>query len=94
MKVFTELSGDQSTDLNAGNGPSLDLDPPAELLSQREREVLQLVAQGLSNNEIAAKLYLAVDTVKGHNRRIFAKLQVGRRTEAVRRGRELGLLEP
>ena len=94
LKVFTELSGDQSTDLTAGSVPSLDLDPPAELLSQREREVLQLVAQGLSNNEIAAQLYLAVDTVKGHNRRIFVKLQVGRRTEAVRRGRELGLLEP
>lgn len=63
-----------------------------EPLSQRELEVLQLIAQGLSNDEIGKQLYLALDTVKGHNRRIFDKLQVQRRTEAVARARELGLL--
>ena len=63
-----------------------------EPLSVRELEILQLVAQGLSNQEISARLYLALDTVKGHNRRIFDKLQVQRRTEAVARARELGLL--
>jgi LuxR family maltose regulon positive regulatory protein len=63
-----------------------------EPLSQRELEVLQLIAHGLSNNEIGERLFLALDTVKGHNRRIFAKLQVQRRTEAVARARELGLL--
>jgi ATP/maltotriose-dependent transcriptional regulator MalT len=61
-------------------------------LSQRELEVLQLIAQGLSNDEIGKRLFLALDTVKGHNRRIFDKLQVQRRTEAVARARELGLL--
>jgi LuxR family maltose regulon positive regulatory protein len=61
-------------------------------LSQRELEVLQLIAQGLSNQEISERLFLALDTVKGHNRRIFDKLQVQRRTEAVARARELGLL--
>ncbi len=70
--------------------------PPAqpliEPLSEREIEVLQLVAEGLSNHEIGEQLYLALNTVKGHNRRIFAKLQVQRRTEAVARARELGLL--
>jgi len=68
--------------------------PPslAESLSQRELEVLQLIAQGLPNHEIGKRLFLALDTVKGHNRRIFNKLQVQRRTEAIARARELGLL--
>jgi LuxR family maltose regulon positive regulatory protein len=70
--------------------------PPAqpliEPLSQRELEVLQLMAQGLSNREIGEQLFLALSTVKGHNRNIFDKLQVQRRTEAVARARELGLL--
>jgi LuxR family maltose regulon positive regulatory protein len=64
----------------------------AEPLSERELEVLQLIAQGLSNREIGERLFLALDTVKGHNRRIFDKLQVQRRTEAVARARELGLI--
>jgi LuxR family transcriptional regulator, maltose regulon positive regulatory protein len=63
-----------------------------EPLSRREEEVLQLIAKGLSNQEIAGQLVLAVETVKGHNKRIFGKLQVQRRTEAVARARELGLL--
>lgn len=66
--------------------------PLIEPLSQRELEVLQLIAQGLSNQEIGARLFMALDTVKGHNRRIFDKLQVKRRTEAVARARALGLL--
>ena len=66
--------------------------PLIEPLSQRELEVLQLIAQGLSNDEISKRLFLALDTVKGHNRKIFDKLQVQRRTEAVARARELGLL--
>ena len=70
--------------------------PPAqpliEPLSQRELEILQLIAQGLSNREIGERLFLALDTVKGHNRKIFDKLQVQSRTEAIARARELGLL--
>ncbi len=66
--------------------------PLIEPLSQRELEVLRLIAQGLSNDEIGKQLFLALDTVKGHNRRIYDKLQVQRRTEAVARARELGLL--
>jgi LuxR family maltose regulon positive regulatory protein len=61
-------------------------------LSQRELEVLRLIAQGLSNREISQRLFLALITVKGHNRNIFRKLQVRRRTEAIARARELGLL--
>jgi LuxR family maltose regulon positive regulatory protein len=61
-------------------------------LSPRELEVLRLIAQGLSNQEIADRLFLALSTVKGYTRTIFDKLQVQRRTEAVVRARELGLL--
>jgi LuxR family maltose regulon positive regulatory protein len=68
------------------------LQPLVEPLSPRELEILKLIAQGLSNREISERLFLALDTVKGHNRRIFDKLQVQRRTEAIARARELGLL--
>jgi len=61
-------------------------------LSQRELEILKLIAQGLSNREIGERLFLALDTIKGHNRKIFDKLQVQSRTEAIARARELGLL--
>jgi LuxR family maltose regulon positive regulatory protein len=61
-------------------------------LSDRELEVLQLIAQGLTNREISERLFLAVDTVKGHNRNVFSKLGVHNRTEAVARAREIGLL--
>jgi LuxR family transcriptional regulator, maltose regulon positive regulatory protein len=63
-----------------------------EPLSERELEILQLVARGFSNREIGERLFLAVSTVKGHNRNIFGKLQVQSRTEAIARARELGLL--
>ncbi|WP_025027934.1 LuxR C-terminal-related transcriptional regulator [Caldalkalibacillus mannanilyticus] len=66
--------------------------PFIEPLSERELEVLQLIAQGLSNREIGERLFLALSTVKGHIRNIFDKLQVQRRTEAVARAREWGLL--
>ncbi len=66
--------------------------PLIEPLSQRELEVLRLIAQGHSNQEICERLFLALDTVKGHNRRIFEKLQVQRRTEAIVRAHELGLI--
>jgi LuxR family maltose regulon positive regulatory protein len=72
--------------------PAPPAQPPIEPLSQRELKVLQLMAQGLSNREISERLFLALSTVKGHNRNIFDKLQVQRRTEAVARARELGLL--
>jgi LuxR family maltose regulon positive regulatory protein len=64
---------------------------PIDPLSPRELEVLRLISEGLSNHEIGERLFLALDTVKGHNRKIFGKLQVQRRTEAVARARELGL---
>lgn len=61
-------------------------------LSARELEVLRLVAEGLSNQEIAEKLYLSSGTVKVHLKHIFGKLDVGSRTQAAARARELNLL--
>ncbi|WP_308443017.1 LuxR C-terminal-related transcriptional regulator [Xylanibacillus composti] len=66
--------------------------PLIEPLSPRELEVLRLIAQGCSNREIGERLFLALSTVKGYNRNIFDKLQVSRRTEAVARAREWGVL--
>jgi LuxR family transcriptional regulator, maltose regulon positive regulatory protein len=63
-----------------------------EPLTDRELEILHLIAEGCSNTEISQRLYLALSTVKGHNLRIFNKLQVQTRTEAVARARELGLI--
>jgi LuxR family maltose regulon positive regulatory protein len=63
-----------------------------EALSERELEVLQLIAEGLTNQEIATRLYLSLNTVKVHTRNIYGKLGVNNRTQAVARGRALGIL--
>ncbi len=89
--LYLKLRSQKSEDKSSSCHPS-SLQPLVEPLSQRELEVLQLIAQGLSNDEIGKQLFLALDTVKGHNRKIFEKLRVQRRTEAVARARELGLL--
>lgn len=65
---------------------------PAEPLTERELQVLRLVAAGLSNQEIAGKLVIALGTVKTHINNIFGKLGVATRTQAVARAQELGLL--
>jgi LuxR family transcriptional regulator, maltose regulon positive regulatory protein len=85
------------TEMTAGSMPEAEAAAPLaqaliEPLSRRELEVLRLVSEGLSNQEIGERLFLALDTIKGHNRRIFEKLGVKRRTEALARARELGLL--
>ena len=61
-------------------------------ISKREYEVLELIAQGLSNQEIAEKLFVSLNTVKTHSSNLFMKLDVRRRTQAVQRAKELGLL--
>ena len=63
-----------------------------EPLSERELEVLHLIANGLTNQAIAETLVVALGTVKAHTASIYAKLDVHNRTQAVARARELGLL--
>jgi len=80
------ISGERGrTTLNAETLP--------EPLSQRELEVLALIHAGHANKEIAAKMDVAPATVKAHIRNLYGKLGVGRRTEALARARELGLLQ-
>ncbi len=61
-------------------------------ISKREHEVLELMARGLSNQEIAEKMFVSVNTVKTHLSNLFLKLEVNRRTQAVQKGKELRLI--
>ena len=68
------------------------LDPEQESLTQREKEILSLVAQGLSNREIADELCVSRYTVESHIKHIYRKLSVSKRTKAVSTARHLGIL--
>jgi LuxR family maltose regulon positive regulatory protein len=72
--------------------PSLSSDYLLDPLSERELEVLGLIAAGLSNREIAEHLFITVGTVKRHAHNLYGKLRVSNRTQAVARAREIGLL--
>lgn len=61
-------------------------------ITARELEILQLIAYGMSNREIAERLFVSENTVKTHSSRLFDKLSAKRRTQAVQIGKELGLL--
>ena len=61
-------------------------------LSKRELEILNLIAQGHSNEEIAAKIFVSVSTVKTHNQNLFEKLDVKRRIQAVEKAKRLSLI--
>jgi LuxR family maltose regulon positive regulatory protein len=82
----------------AAKGPARVLSPLdepvvlAEPLSDREREVLALIAKGLSNRDIAERLYISLSTVKSHTASIYGKLGVHSRTEAVARANAWGIL--
>ena len=62
-------------------------------ISEREMDVLVLMADGLSNQEIADKLFISIHTVKTHSSNLFSKLFVKRRTQAIQKAKELGLIE-
>ena len=78
--------------LLASKAGTLEIQTLIDPLSERELEVLRLIATGCSNKEIAQELFVAIGTVKRHTANIFQKLDVRNRTEAVRRARELQLL--
>ena len=61
-------------------------------ISKRELEVLQLIAEGLSNKEIAEKLFVSLNTVKTHSSKVFEKLDVKRRTQAVEKAKKSGII--
>lgn len=70
---------------NVGNVEAVGLTP-------RELQILELIASGLSNKEIAEQIFVSENTVKTHSRRVFEKLKARRRTQAVQVGKELGIL--
>jgi len=61
-------------------------------LSAREREVLQLIADGLSNQQIAERLFVSLNTIKTHTSNLFLKMEVERRTQAIEMAKRLGLI--
>jgi len=61
-------------------------------ISKRELEVLELIAQGLSNNEIAERLFVSLNTIKTHSSKLFEKLEVNRRAQAVEAAKRLGII--
>ena len=82
--------GDEGTGGHAAASPRAQ--PLVEPLSERELEVLQLLAEGLTNPEIGRRLFISLPTVKSHTRNIYGKLGVHSRKEAVARARTLGIL--
>ncbi|MCM3876468.1 MAG: response regulator transcription factor, partial [Thermoanaerobaculia bacterium] len=71
----------------------LDTEKLRELgITPREHEILGLIAEGLSNREIGEKLFVSENTVKTHSARLFEKMGVNRRTQAVQEARRLGLI--
>jgi LuxR family maltose regulon positive regulatory protein len=89
LAAFPILEPAQNTDTKSGQSPS----EWVEQLSERELEVLRLIAAGLSRQEIAEKLILSMNTVKTHVRNIYSKLGVNNQMQAVGKARGLGLLE-
>ncbi len=86
--------GSQLISRNPGTPPTLSTAPTTVdmSLSQREREILCLMADGHSNQEIADQLFISIHTVKTHSSNLYSKLDVKRRTQAISKARHLGLI--
>ncbi|MTI83415.1 MAG: hypothetical protein FH756_05790 [Firmicutes bacterium] len=74
------------------NSGEQDSQRPIKVLTERETEALRLLAEGLNNSEIARKMVVSVNTVKSHTANIYSKLMVKNRAQAIKRGRELGII--
>ncbi|MFN2494132.1 MAG: response regulator transcription factor [Pyrinomonadaceae bacterium] len=85
--VFKEVAGPATVPFTLNEGTLRELG-----VTPRELEILQLIANGLSNREIGEKLFVSENTVKTHSSRLFDKLNAKRRTQAVQIGKELGLI--
>jgi LuxR family maltose regulon positive regulatory protein len=93
-ELLARAAGDYGRDLldaMRAERQATPVDALVEPITERELEVLQLLAEGLSNKKIADRLVVAPSTVKQHLKNIYGKLDVHSRTQAVARGRELGL---
>jgi LuxR family transcriptional regulator, maltose regulon positive regulatory protein len=90
LVAFQQPSEHGASRAASGSPRAVELLP--EPLSERELEVLRLVAAGKPNREISGQLFVSVDTVKKHLTHVFRKLGVSSRTQAVARARELGLV--
>ena len=91
--VERELIVEREVLVHAGTPFALNEKRLQELaITKRELEILGLIADGLSNREIAERLFVSENTVKTHSSRLFDKLRARRRTQAVQRGKELGLI--
>jgi LuxR family maltose regulon positive regulatory protein len=88
LAAFPVIEPEQTTPSEVRAATSELIEP----LSDRELEILELIAEGLTNPEIASRLFIALNTVKGHARNIYGKLGVHNRTQAVAKGQSLGLL--
>ena len=79
--------------INNNNGFILNEDEVARLgLSKRELEVLQLMAEGFSNLEIAERLFVSLNTIKTHTSKLFEKMDVKRRTQAIEKAKRISLI--
>jgi LuxR family maltose regulon positive regulatory protein len=90
--LLTALPEHETTQPDDKEGSPQRFQPLLDPLSERELEVLQLIAAGASNEEIAEQLVIAISTVKRHVSNILGKLTVSSRTQAVARAQALGLL--
>ena len=95
--VVQEVVREEVREVSAPTAPATPVAPDAARLerlgiTRREHEILQLIAEGLSTREIADRLAVSENTVKTHTSRLLAKLNASRRTQAVQRAKEAGLL--
>jgi LuxR family maltose regulon positive regulatory protein len=91
-KPYAQRLLDAFSPPSVAGSPGLSQAALVEPISQRELEVLHLMAQGKTNQEIARQLVIAPGTVKAHTASIYRKLDVANRTEAAARARQLGIL--
>jgi DNA-binding NarL/FixJ family response regulator len=94
MRFFQEVNADEVGPAESGETRSTSAKTPGPDLSEltsREKELLELIAEGYNNNEIAQKLFISPKTVRNHITSIFSKLQVADRAQAIRRARGSGL---